>query len=207
MPKIVDWDERRDEVLTATWRVISREGFPRTTIRKIAQEAGYSPGVLAHYFANKQDILGSALLLSHERVRKRMKQRTAGLSGLEALRVIMVEALPLDEERDLEADIEISFWHQAMRDPELAQLELNEFDQLWKDLRRPLVEAGKLGELRPGLDTEQAVHSLMVLIDGLSAERVLCPSRVLPERQLALLDTLLASFRASSTDGQPSAAS
>ncbi len=206
MPKIVDWDERRDEVLTATWRVISREGFPRTTIRKIAQEAGYSPGVLAHYFTNKQDILGSALLLSHERVRKRMRRRTAGLSGLKALRVVMIEALPLDDERDLEADIEISFWHQAMRDPELAQLELNEFDQLWKDLRGPLFEAETLGQLRPGLDIEQAVHSLMVLIDGLSAERVLCPSRVLPERQLALLDTLLASFGTSSADGQPSQA-
>ena len=207
MPKIVDWDERRDEVLTATWRVISREGFPRTTIRKIAQEAGYSPGVLAHYFTNKQDILGSALLLSHERVRKRMSQRAAELSGLEALRVIMIEALPLDDERDLEADIEISFWHQAMRDPELARLELDEFDQLWNDLRDPLLEAKALGQLRPDLDIEEAVHSLMVLNDGLSAERVLCPTRVLPERQLALLDRLLASFTSASTRGQFSAGS
>lgn len=205
MPKIVDWDARRDEVLTATWRVIAREGFPRTTIRKIALEAGYSPGVLAHYFTNKQDILGSALLLSHQRVRKRMKERTEGLVGLEALRVIMVEALPLDVVRDLEADIEISFWHQAMRDPELAQLELEEFDQLWSELRTPLLEAQRLGQLRRGLDIEEAVHALMVLIDGLSAERVLCPARVSPERQLALLDALLATFRSSPGDSGPHA--
>jgi hypothetical protein len=36
----------------------------------------------------------------------------------------------------------------------------------------------------------------VVLIDGLSAERVLYPDRVAPERQVRMLDRLLGSFRA-----------
>ena len=63
MPKIVDWDARRDEILAATWRVIARDGIARATIRAIAREAGCSRGILAHYFDDKADILGSALLL------------------------------------------------------------------------------------------------------------------------------------------------
>src|SRR6476469_5006291 len=110
MPKIVDWDARRDEILAATWRVIARDGIARATIRAIAREADCSRGILAHYFDDKADILGSALLLSHRRVVTRMEARAAGLTGLAALRVIMLEALPLDSERDLEAQIEISFW-------------------------------------------------------------------------------------------------
>jgi AcrR family transcriptional regulator len=110
VPKIVDWDARRDEILAATWRVIARDGIARATIRAIAREAGCSRGILAHYFDDKADILGSALLLSHRRVVARMEARAAGLTGLAALRVIMLEALPLDSERDLEAQIEISFW-------------------------------------------------------------------------------------------------
>ncbi len=39
MPKVVDWDARRDEVLAATWRVIARHGLAGTTVRKIAREA------------------------------------------------------------------------------------------------------------------------------------------------------------------------
>jgi hypothetical protein len=35
----------------------------------------------------------------------------------------------------------------------------------------------------------------VVLIDGLSAERVLYPGRVAPERQVGMLDHLLDSFR------------
>ena len=119
MPKIVNWDERRDEILSATWRVIARDGIAKATIRAIAREAHCSPGILAHYFGDKADILGAALLLSHRRVRARMDARAAGLAGLDALRVIMLEALPLDDERDLEARIEISFWGRALGNPEL----------------------------------------------------------------------------------------
>ena len=64
MPKIVDWDARRDEILSATWRVIARDGIARATIRAIAREAGCSRGILAHYFDDKADILGSALVMS-----------------------------------------------------------------------------------------------------------------------------------------------
>jgi hypothetical protein len=41
--------------------------------------------------------------MSHRRVVARMEARASGLTGLDALRVIMLEALPLDEERDLES--------------------------------------------------------------------------------------------------------
>src|SRR5215472_18329797 len=116
MPKIVDWDARRDEILSATWRVIARDGIARATIRAIAREAGCSRGILAHYFDDKADILGSALLLSHRRVGARMDRAARGRTGLDALRAVMLEALPLDAQRDLEAQIEISFWARALPD-------------------------------------------------------------------------------------------
>ena len=99
MPKIVDWDARRDEILSATWRVIARDGIARATIRAIAREAGCSRGILAHYFDDKADILGSALVMSHRRVVTRMEARAAGLTGLAALRVIMLEAPPAADAR------------------------------------------------------------------------------------------------------------
>src|SRR5437764_13644118 len=178
MPKIVDWDARRDEILAATWRVIARDGIARATIRAIAREADCSRGILAHYFDDKADILGSALLLSHRRVVARMEARAAGLTGLAALRVIMLEALPLDDERDLEAQIEISFWGRALGDPALRTVQNTEFDRFARRLRALLAEAEKLGELRAGIDTDLAAHQLLVLIDGLSAQRVLYAGRV-----------------------------
>ena len=195
MPKIVDWDARRDEILSATWRVIARDGIAKATVRAIAREAHCSPGILAHYFDDKADILGSALVLSHRRVAARMETSAAGLTGLAALRVIMLEALPLDDERDLEAQIEISFWGRALGNPALRRLQHAEFDHFAERLRGHLVEAEKDGELRDGVDVELAAHQLLVLIDGLSAERVLYPDRASPDRQQEMLDGLLRELR------------
>jgi AcrR family transcriptional regulator len=195
MPKIVDWDARRDEILSATWRVIAREGISGATIRAIAREANCSPGILGHYFDDKADILGSALVLSHRRVGARMSAATAGLAGLEALRAVMIEALPLDAARDLEAQIEISFWGRALGNAKMRELQHTEFDRLCARLRGHLQEACDLGQLRADLDLDLATHQLVVLIDGLSAERVLYPGRVSSQRQAEMLDQLLSSFR------------
>ena len=195
MPKIVDWDARRDEILSATWRVIARDGIAKATIRAIAREAGCSRGILAHYFDDKADILGSALVMSHRRVAARMEAGTAGLAGLGALRVVMLEALPLDERRDLEAQIEISFWGRALGNPGLRDLQHAEFDRFAERLGGYLAEAEKDGELRDGVDVELAAHQLLVLIDGLSAERVLYPDRASPDRQQEMLDGLLRGLR------------
>ena len=195
MPKIVNWDERRDEILAATWRVIARDGIAKATIRAIAREAHCSAGILAHYFDDKADILGSALMLSHRRVVARMDVRVAGRTGLYALGVIMLEALPLDDERDLEAQIEISFWGRALGNLELRTVQNAEFDRFARRLRAHLAEAREHGELRAGVDLDVAAHQLLVLIDGLSAQRVLYPGRVPALRQRQMLDALLDSFR------------
>jgi len=199
MPKIVDWDERRDEILSATWRVIARAGIAGATIRAIAREARCSAGILAHYFDDKEDILGSALLLSHRRVGARMTAAAAGLTGLDALRAVMLEALPLDERRDLEAQIEISFWGRALGNARLRELQHSEFERFGRRLRGHLREAAQQGELDEGCDPALATHQLLVLIDGLSAQRVLYPDRVTPHRQAEMLDKLLRSFQPAAT--------
>ena len=195
MPKIVDWDAKRDEILSATWRVIARDGIAKTTIRAIAREANCSSGILSHYFSDKADILGEALVMSHRRVRARIDGLTAEVAGLEALRLVMLEALPLDARRDLEAQIEISFWGRVVSMPDMRELQNLEFESLWARLHRHLEDAEGLDALRAGLDLDLATHQLVALIDGLSAERVLYPSRVPPDRQVQMLDGLLDSFR------------
>ena len=114
-----------------------------------------------------------------------------------ALRIAMLEALPLDEERNLEARIEVSSWGWMMSDHGLGELGQNEVDQLWTRLNGHLEEARELDELVEGLDLDLATHELVALIDGLSVERVHVPDRVPPQRQLLMLDRLLARFTSS----------
>ena len=191
MPKIVDWEVRKDSILEATWRVIARDGLANTTVRAIAREADCSQGILSHYFDDKLDILASALLLSHRRVRERTERKVKDLRGISALRIAMQEALPLDTERELEARIEVSFWGRMLGDARLVDLGRSEVDLL----RDHLVEALDAKELRPDLDLELATQELLILIDGISVERVHFPKFVSPSRQLELLERRLSAFQ------------
>jgi AcrR family transcriptional regulator len=188
LPKIVDWEARKDEILEATWRVIARDGLARTTVRAIALEANCSQGILSHYFDDKLDILASALLLSHRRVRERTEEKVRDLKGLAALRIALLEALPLDAERELEARIEVSFWGRMLSDAKLIDLGRSEVDLLRDRLRGHLLEARDAGELRDDLDLDLATQGLIILIDGVSVERVHFPKSVPPTRQLKLLE-------------------
>jgi len=57
MPKIVNRDAYRDELLSGCFSVFARYGYDKVTMRKIAQVLGVSTGTLYHYFPNKQAII------------------------------------------------------------------------------------------------------------------------------------------------------
>lgn len=54
MPKIVNHDQYRQELLTKCFDLFASKGYASVTMRQIAQEIGVSTGTLYHYFPNKQ---------------------------------------------------------------------------------------------------------------------------------------------------------
>ncbi|KAB8193494.1 TetR family transcriptional regulator [Nonomuraea phyllanthi] len=197
MPKIVDHDERRREVLAAARRVIVRDGIDAATTRAIAKEAGYSNGVLAHYFADKDEILLSALRQSHQRIRDRLTRKVEGVSGLAALRELLLDNLPLDAERTQETRLEVSFWSRSLASERLAEVQRAEAAELRAAVRDLLGQARAAGELGADDNLDDLAEHLLALVDGLSLHLLLYPgrlSRVDVERlMLQALDRLRAS--------------
>lgn len=147
MARSVDHQRRRMEVLAAARRVIVRDGIEAATTRNIAREAGCSSGSLTHYFAGKDDILSSLLRHSHEHVRRRRRERTAGVRGLAALRELLLDSLPLDAERTRETRMEIDFWSRGLTAEHLADVQRREHAKLRAAIRRRLAEAHEAGEI------------------------------------------------------------
>ena len=56
MPKVVDVDEKRREIIAAAVRLIADEGFGSATMRRVAKEVGCTTGQVTHYFANREEI-------------------------------------------------------------------------------------------------------------------------------------------------------
>lgn len=114
MPKIVDHDERRAEILRAAIRVIDSVGLDNTTTRAIAHESGYSNGVLSHYFQDKDDILQSILVKTHREFRNRVEDSMRGKDEFGRLWAMLMQNLPLDGDRSVETTMEITFWPRAL---------------------------------------------------------------------------------------------
>jgi AcrR family transcriptional regulator len=187
MPKDVDHDARREELLAAVWRVIARDGLEHATIRNIAKETGWSSGVLAHYFTDKDEILVSALRLAYERIAARWAIKLGGLSGIAALHELVLDNLPLDDERELETKFLMNYWSRAIRDGDGVPRPERRGPQLI-DLLSDLVREGQeAGEIRTDETPEDVAERLLGLIDGFSLHALLDRERLPRERQVALV--------------------
>src|SRR5437870_2760635 len=80
MPKVVDHAQRRDEIALVACRVVAQHGFDGASMVRIAHEAGYTTGMLAHYFDTKQDIIIAALRL----ILRRIEELVTFINGLTA---------------------------------------------------------------------------------------------------------------------------
>ena len=72
MPKVVDHDQRRRELLEATAAVIAAEGIEAATVRRIAREVGCTTGLVTHYFAEKDELVIGVLHQVHSASAERM---------------------------------------------------------------------------------------------------------------------------------------
>ena len=198
MPKIVDHERRREEIVQTTWRVIARRGLDGATLREVAAEAGYANGAIKPYFPAKADLMEATYRHVFSRTNARSSAATEGLTGLAALRAFCLEVLPLDADRLDEARVVIAFWQQALHDP--TQAEVNDAAMLqWRsDIRGWLAEArgavdGAADGERPPV--EVAAETLLTFLLGAQVAAVFDPAFNSPEQLVAQLDGQLALLR------------
>lgn len=140
-------DERREQILEATWKLIARRGLRAANMRAIAAEAGYANGALTYYFKGKDDLIRAAYEYVVAQTITRIREATAGLQGLAALRAFSVEVLPSDNVKLLEARIVIPFWELAIHERRFAKL-FKEGMDVWRlEIGEHLRQAARLGEI------------------------------------------------------------
>jgi len=188
MPKVVDHLERREELLEAVWRVLARDGLHATTIRAIANETGWSAGVLAHYFTDKEDILVSALRLSHERIVDRWEEKLDSQEGLAALRELVLDNLPLDDERELETRLQLVYWDRAVASEDVRSAQWRHGPTLLDRLDRLVAEGQQRGEIASTQKSIEIAERLWALIDGYSLHALLEPQRMTRARVSKLIE-------------------
>jgi AcrR family transcriptional regulator len=195
MPKIVDHDARRKEIIEAVWSLISSRGFQSVTMRELAAEAGYANGALNRYFPDKDAVLRAAFRRAYDATNERAGAAIGDRGGLAALRLLCLEIMPLDEVKRREARVVIGFWDHAAGDPDLIAF----FDSTvieWREqIRMYLRQARASGEMPPGRPDQLVIDSLLAMLMGLQINALFTPGDTTPQRQLAMLDEFMGALR------------
>ena len=182
MPKVVDHDQRRAEVIEATCAVIADHGLEATTMRRIADRAGCTTGLVTHYYTSKHEILVAALRHVHRAAGARMLDALAASSGPEALHSVIEQSLPLDERRLREWKVWLAFWGKASTSKSLRAEQRARYSE-WTELLHQLFAAS---------DISAPVDGIVALIDGIGTRATVDPASLPPARQLELIHGYLA---------------
>ncbi|WP_214409205.1 TetR/AcrR family transcriptional regulator [Sphaerisporangium fuscum] len=192
-PARTDHDARRHDVSEAVWRVLAENGFAGLTLRAVATAMGASTGLVTHYFAGKRELVIHALDILEERTRRRPRL-TAAAAGLPALRVHMLNILPLTPEGAAMNRIWVSSWDVALSDPALYTAQQARYERIRAQLREAIDDARRLGELPAGADPHRLAASVLSFTHGLVVQALFDPERFPPERQTELVDGFLAAL-------------
>lgn len=194
MPKKVDHDARRVELAAAVLAVIECEGMEGVTVRRVAAEAGWTRGVIEHYFDTREELLLFAYRVGLARTRDAWSPR-AGQSPLEDLRDWLMVTLPLDGPSALNHAIYLGFAGTAARRPRLAEAveaEGEEVNQITTILLTRCVDEGLLA---PPFPTDLAVDVLSTFVDGLGLNTVTSPGRYTANYVCSALEAFLEAWR------------
>ena len=185
MPKKIDHEQRRRVLAEALWRVLAGSGLEAVSLRQVAAEAGVSMGMVQHYFADKEEMVLFALSSMTEQVSRRIGEAFAGLpeDPRQRVRAVLVEMLPLDDERRLEAQVAVTFLAHAPVGRRIAEYLRSGYAEGHAYLTNQLVAAGIP-------DPEREASTLFAVVDGLTAHTLAGHHE--PAEALAVFDAHLA---------------
>jgi TetR/AcrR family transcriptional regulator, transcriptional repressor of bet genes len=190
MPRIVDHAARRAELVDAAWHVIAEEGLEAATMRRIAEAAGCTTGRVTHYFDSKDDMLVAALREVHRRAARRMIRHVGRGDVAAVLLAVVLEALPVDEDRRLEWKVWLAFWGRAAADERLRHEQEQRYTQ-WRGLLDKLVKRARPHD--SAADRCTAVDLIAGAIDGLGIQAVLEPATFTGDRLHRAADAIVRS--------------
>ncbi len=186
MPRKVDHDERRRELVQASWDVLCADGLEGVSLRRVADAANCTTGRIAHYFEGRDELLVASLRMANTQAAARMRAIADREDDpLKQLRAVLLESLPLDARRLREWQVWLSFWAATIGHKDLA----TENQKRYRDWRTALRTA--LKHLAPAKEIDILADRLVTLVDGLGIGATLNPTKEMRVRAETEIDAFL----------------
>ncbi|WP_084652096.1 TetR/AcrR family transcriptional regulator [Ottowia thiooxydans] len=153
-------DVRRALVLDAARKVFFERGLEGTSIREIAQQAGYTPGAIYSYFTSKEEVYGALLGESLERLNERVTVAASKSSRTAAKTTRAAAEAFFDFYRENPRDLDLGFYLFQGMQPRGLTPALNEtLNKRLRDSLQPIQQ----GLEALGLSPEKALAEVTAL--------------------------------------------
>lgn len=193
MPKIVDKDLRRKEIIDAAAQAFAARGYSHTRMVDIAAEAGVSKGLVYEYFNSKADIF---LEVCQNIVPWQSLPTSDYTPSMKLLEKIIRDIDASYEEAKDFFIIMSDFWTAAMRGPiDQRKVMLAQGASFYREPRSQLVEFIKTGQrtgvFKRAADPAPIANMILAAIEGIRMQAVLDPDNAQKDATLdRLIDTV-----------------
>jgi len=176
VPAPTDHTVRRMEVARAAVHSIARTGLEGATLREVADEGGWSVGVVQYYFRNKSELLIAAVDFLADQTSELMSNRPEAENVMVSLRKVLNQII-LERGRHGANywKVWICFWAQATNDHLLAKA-VEDHARLWRQRLTTVIEEGQRdGSVSPDVDAASYAAYLAAAIEGFGITSVVDP--------------------------------
>lgn len=161
---------RREQILAAASRCVAREGFHKTTMADVIQEAGLSAGAVYGHFKGKDDIIraiaeravGQGLHLLHDLV-----ARAEPVHPVDAVEAVLQGMTSLIEQSDGDLPrLAVQAWAEAARDTQIHALASEQMTALRSALEQVARRAQHDGTISADANPPAVAQVLFALMPG-----------------------------------------
>jgi AcrR family transcriptional regulator len=172
VPRQVDPDERRRQIVDATWAIITEDGLRGLTFRAVAERLGGSTTLITHYYGTQEELLnGVAESLLDSWVDALDELEAEHVDPRERLLILLEWLLPLSERGILEERTRVHLLAEGMLEGQIRHV----FD-VWEERIRDLIRDHLRGVV-PNEELEMRVAFLRALTNGLILSAIEHPDR------------------------------
>lgn len=158
--------QRRRDLIEAAIRSIAAVGYEAVTIISICEEAGFSRGLIGHYFKGKDDLLLAAIetITSELGEATRQASANAGPNATDRLHAVIRASFTPPGFTPEKVAVWVALTSTARWSPRLAEI----YRQLWKDWREGIARLFDKAAEQHNLtiDSRLAALTLSQLIEG-----------------------------------------
>ena len=185
MPRIVDHDERRKQVVGIARKVLLQHGLEKFTIRRIAEAAKLSTAIISHYFRDKRELMLFIFLDTLDITQRRFTQAVeADLSTTACLQTL----LPTDDESRDNWKVWIAFWNMTLTDTEFRNQQVGRTESTLQRIRG-LLDRDSSSSSKSAEEKDIEERRIFAVIVGIAIQAIHDPERWTAERQSQVLES------------------